>query len=260
MCKFKSAIILKDRVFMPNYNSHTSMLEELNITDNLTNAKTKFIRAEIYPESGDLFTDISTWKYHVDQDVLPDWYVAEYDESRMRNELQVWNNNRFVDYVNQKELGSLNIGEIFRIGNIEYVVLDKQDDNISCITKGFVNDSMRFDNNTNKFKKSSINNYLNTMYYGWFKDQVGEENIIKHKCEDSNCNISLLTLDQYKKYRGTIPNAGPWWWLATPCENTAFNVYIVCSDGYVRDCGCCYGDVGVRPFCILKSSILVSCR
>ena len=35
MCKLKSAIILKDRIFMPDYDSHSKMLEELGITDAL---------------------------------------------------------------------------------------------------------------------------------------------------------------------------------------------------------------------------------
>ena len=29
MCKFKSGLILKDRVFIPDYDSHVDMLEEL---------------------------------------------------------------------------------------------------------------------------------------------------------------------------------------------------------------------------------------
>ena len=33
MCKLKSAIILKDRVFIPDYDSHDEMLKELGIKD-----------------------------------------------------------------------------------------------------------------------------------------------------------------------------------------------------------------------------------
>ena len=34
MCQLKSGIILKNRVFVPEYDSHTAMLEELGIEDN----------------------------------------------------------------------------------------------------------------------------------------------------------------------------------------------------------------------------------
>ena len=39
MCKFKSGIILKDGVFIPDYDSHTEMLEELGIKDTRENAE-----------------------------------------------------------------------------------------------------------------------------------------------------------------------------------------------------------------------------
>lgn len=35
MCKLKSGIILKDKVFVPYYDRHTKMLEELKISDTL---------------------------------------------------------------------------------------------------------------------------------------------------------------------------------------------------------------------------------
>ena len=55
MCKLKSAIILKDRIFMPDYDSHSKMLEELGITDDYFNASKVFVRAELVPENGDVF-------------------------------------------------------------------------------------------------------------------------------------------------------------------------------------------------------------
>ena len=90
MCRFKSGIILKDRVFIPEYDSHTEMLEELKIADTKDNAKRLFVRAELVPPNDDVFAPVSEWEYHVDQDILPDWYVAEVDEKRMRNAVTEW--------------------------------------------------------------------------------------------------------------------------------------------------------------------------
>ena len=90
MCRFKSGIILKDRVFIPDYDSHMDMLEELKIADTEDNAKRLFVRAELVPPDDDVFTPVSSWKYHVDQDILPDWYVAEVDERRMREAVTEW--------------------------------------------------------------------------------------------------------------------------------------------------------------------------
>ena len=55
MCKFKSGIILKDRVFVPDYDSHTEMLEELGIADTQANAERLFVRAELIPVTYDVF-------------------------------------------------------------------------------------------------------------------------------------------------------------------------------------------------------------
>ena len=90
MCRFKSGIILKDRVFIPDYDSHTDMLEELKIADTEDNAKRLFVRAELVPQGDDVFTPVASWKYHVDQDILPEWYVAEVDERRMREAVTEW--------------------------------------------------------------------------------------------------------------------------------------------------------------------------
>ena len=90
MCKMKSAIILKDRVFIPDYDSHSKMLEELQIEDTKNNAERLFVRAELYPENGDVFSPIDQWKFNVDQDIVPDWYVAGYDEERMRAAVKDW--------------------------------------------------------------------------------------------------------------------------------------------------------------------------
>ena len=94
MCRFKSAIILKDRVFVPDYDSHTDMLEELKIQDTKANAERLFVRAELYPENGDEFSNIDTWCFNVDQDILPDWYVEEYDKQRMIDAVKEWAKDR----------------------------------------------------------------------------------------------------------------------------------------------------------------------
>ena len=93
MCQFKSGIILKDRVFLPDYDSHTEMLEELKIKDTRANAERLFIRAELLPPRNDIFAPIEEWSFQVDQDILPDWYVASYDEQRMRDAVKEWAKN-----------------------------------------------------------------------------------------------------------------------------------------------------------------------
>ena len=90
MCKFKSGIILKREVFVPNYEHHTRMLEELKIKDTRANAESKFIRFELIPENNDVFSDINTWRFVVDQDIVPEWYVEELDKKRAIEAVMAW--------------------------------------------------------------------------------------------------------------------------------------------------------------------------
>ena len=90
MCRLKSGIILKDRVYIPDHDGHQEMLAELKIEDTRENAERLFVRAELYPRDNDIFTDPDTWIYRVEQDILPDWYVAEADEARMREAVKTW--------------------------------------------------------------------------------------------------------------------------------------------------------------------------
>ena len=102
MCKLKSAIILKDRIFMPDYDSHSKMLEELKITDDYFNASKVFVRAELSPADGDVFSNIDSWKFSVDQDITPEWFDEKDCAERMRKAVKEWSKTHI--FVGQNEL------------------------------------------------------------------------------------------------------------------------------------------------------------
>ena len=77
MCMFKSGILLRDRAYVPDHDSHDQMLKELGIQDDYIGAAEKFIRFELSPEDGNLLTDVSTWTMKVDQDIIPAWFDAD---------------------------------------------------------------------------------------------------------------------------------------------------------------------------------------
>ena len=74
---------------------------------------------------------------------------------------------------------------------------------------------------------------------------------------------ALMTADQYRKYVQILDRYKPdeWWWLATP-HSTATHEnadWVNCvSPAGNFDYGFYDYQRGVRPFCILKSSIFVS--
>lgn len=79
-------------------------------------------------------------------------------------------------------------------------------------------------------------------------------------CEDY---VSLISVDEYRKYRKLLPNTGEWWWTLTPdsteCNDDTRWIRVVSPSGSIYDYyydGC----DGVRPVCIFSSSIFESCE
>jgi hypothetical protein len=165
----------------------------------------------------------------------------------------------------------LKIGDTFKITGLDWKIIDITDKGYSCLCE-ILEEDMKFDDSSNDWKSSGLREYLNGDFFKKISDEVGEENIVKferdllsldgqteyEKCEDS---VSLLTVDEYRKYRSLIPNEKKWWWLitpwSTPCNDYEYPVAVVASSGFIDFRGCNYG-CGVRPFCIFSSSIFES--
>ena len=171
--------------------------------------------------------------------------------------------------IGKTRLGDAKPGEVVKIGDREYIVLEHNNGKTVVITKDFVT-KMEFGNSYD-YKKSEVRKYVTRAFYAELCNVVGKENIYSHKvnlmCDDgSNKNdyiedfVSILTTEEYRRYRELIPAYGDWWWTASAVtvldENYSRSVCCVNSNGTVRwnDCDCADG---VRPFCILNSSILV---
>ena len=108
MCNFKSGIILKNKVVLaPEGNeSHSDLLENLEIEDTHMNASKTFVRAELIPKNNDKMTNVKDWRYKVDQDIVPDWY--EKDPERYEQNFR----NAVEEYMNEwrKQFKSREIG------------------------------------------------------------------------------------------------------------------------------------------------------
>ena len=90
MCKLKSAIVLKDRIFMPDYDSHSDMLKELGIKDDYLGASKTFVRAELSPKNDDVSSNVDEWELAVDQDITPDWFDPDETKARMIEKTKEW--------------------------------------------------------------------------------------------------------------------------------------------------------------------------
>lgn len=165
----------------------------------------------------------------------------------------------------------LKVGDTFELVGLTWTILDITEDGYKCIAER-LEDSMIFDRASSDWKSSSLRKYLNEDFFNRLASEIGEENIISFErdllsldgqteygsCEDK---ISLLTVDEYRKYRKLLPNIDEWWWLitpwSTPCNGYERLVSVVSPSGNFNYCHC-YDDCGVRPVCIFSSSIFGS--
>ena len=178
----------------------------------------------------------------------------------------------------EKKLGvthipkGLKVGDEFELADINWKILDITDAGYMCIGDSL--GDKKFDENSSDWNESSLREYLNNEFYEKIAREVGRENIISSKRNllsldgqteygETDDFVSLLTVDEYRKYRKFIPNYGQWWWLittcSTPCNNYESTVTVVSPSGYIGNFGCC-NDFGVRPVCIFSSSIFESCE
>ena len=166
----------------------------------------------------------------------------------------------------------LSAGDTFELAGLTWTILGITDKGYMCLADRLEN-PMRFDSESNNWIGSQLREHLNTEFIKKITNEIGEENIIAFnrnllsldgQDEYGNCEdkASLLTVDDYHKYRSFIPNADDyWWWTCTPWS-TKRNGYdstvaVVAPSGVIFSSDCNYGS-GVRPFCIFSSLIFES--
>ena len=165
----------------------------------------------------------------------------------------------------------LAIGDTFELVDTTWKILDITSTGYICLADSI--EDMKFDSDSNNWENSDLRDYLNEGFLEKIAAEIGLENIVPFerdllsldgqteygKCEDK---VSLLTVDEYRKYRSLIPNTEDcWWWLvspwSTPCNDYERTVTVVSSAGSINGISC-GNDIGVRPVCIFSSSIFES--
>lgn len=253
MCKFKSGIILKNRVVLtPMFNdSHSSLLERLGIEDTSENAMRIFVRVELTPPDNDRSTDPKTWKYIVDQDIKPDWY--ETDSKRYENEFREKVENWVKD-------------ETVIMAGKSWLLIKKDESGTYFLLNGTL-EKLKF-GESNNYTESFIRTKLNEGDLAKeLKEEFGDRIVpirtnlmsldgLKDYGTTDGDTLAIPNLDLYRECREKISSVDDWWWLPTPNSTPSGYgtrcVQCVGSDGGVGyDVYGCSG--GVRPFCILKS-------
>lgn len=162
-------------------------------------------------------------------------------------------------------------GNQFELAGLKWEIIDVSDLGYMCLAEK-LEKSMTFDSNCNDWRTSGLRQYLNNDFLRKLEKEIGEENIIEFerdllsvdgqkeygKCKDK---VSMLTLDEYRKYRSLIPNEEYYWWLLTPWSTPCNEYYkwtaVVLPSGGIG-LSICYNSCGARPVCIFSPSIFES--
>lgn len=163
------------------------------------------------------------------------------------------------------------VGSFILYAGIEWVVLEQTKKGALLLAKQRLFDRAFDANEKNDWSKSSLRKELNNFNdKGMQRGFEHTENINKNdlveferdlttddgmtdygKCKDY---LSLITCEEYRKYRKLIPNADDWWWTATGDSLVySCNVRYVYSGGALNNNFAYIGLSGVCPLCILKS-------
>ena len=171
-----------------------------------------------------------------------------------------------------KELSLFAPGEVFEKNGVKYIVCEHfEGGGTAVIRKECLKDDMKF-GSTNNWAESNIRKFLNGEYLKNISDDFGQDNILDCEVDMLSLDghddygritdkVSVLTIDQYRKYHKFIGNVDRCNWLSTPDSTPsgigASGVQVVDDGGDVGwDCSDCCS--GVRPFFILNSPVSVS--
>ena len=259
MCNFKSGLIFKNRVVLApeNNESHSDLLESLNIEDTRENAMRMFIRAELTPKNGNKALPVDEWKFKVDQDITPSWY----DEDPKRYE------NEFRDAVKDYMKSYMENHNIVEFLGYHWTPIKRDGNRIYYLLDGSIMDS-EFGKNNN-YAISYIREKLNNSDLAKkLKEEFGDKLVpittdllsldgLDDYGKVEGDILAIPTIDLYRECRKNIPKLNRWWWLATPDSTPSGygsgSVHYIGSSGRVGYdwFGCCGA---VRPFLILEET------
>ena len=115
MCQLKSCLVLKDRVYCPDYDSHQNMLDKLGIKDDYLGASKTFVRVELTPPDGirSLMEPLDRWTLKVDQDIVPEWWDEKADRQRVEEAVEAWRR----EHVFAEGEHGVKAGEVYAYGS-----------------------------------------------------------------------------------------------------------------------------------------------
>lgn len=168
------------------------------------------------------------------------------------------------------EIRDVAAGHTVMIAGIFCTVLDPEftEEGALVLARDVMFEKAFDEDNSNDWRWSTLREYLNGVYLEELTDEMEEDPFLEFErdlttddglkdygtCRDK---VSLISCDEYRKYRKYIPNKREWWWTLTPYSTPHAYDYNSHSVRFVNTCGAFfngytyYGGIGVAPaFCV----------
>ena len=172
------------------------------------------------------------------------------------------------------QLSTLNPGEIFKIGEHDFIVLMQCREETAVISKGFMAENVKFDEDSRKYKESNLKKVIENLIQPIIEVEVGSKNLIEHEVDLTSvdmqdefggfkCKVRPITFDEARLYNNLLVNKNldDWWWTCTPWSTEdrgwKYSIAVVAPSGDFDNFNCNFS-CGVRPFCIFSSAIFES--
>ena len=161
------------------------------------------------------------------------------------------------------KIKDVKIGSKFKFGKIEFVKLDNTHSGCLCLATDVLFRDCFDEDNLNNWATSTLRQKLMEVIGDYIdkealvpfdRDLTTDDGMTDYgHCTDT---VSLLTCDEYRKYRKLILNCGESHWTITADSlKYSYSVRFVYSDGSLNSSRAFSG--GVRPLCVLKPDTIV---
>ena len=138
------------------------------------------------------------------------------------------------------------VGKRIRFGDMEWTVLDQDEDRLFIISNTLLPDEYEFDHDgRNVWAKSSLRDDLHKWLEEWSEASGVEDYLLSMSTASMNeaaevlgtstDRVRLLTLEEQLRYRrlGYLPKYNDWQWTITAYRHTAYSAWFVTTSGYV---------------------------
>lgn len=172
------------------------------------------------------------------------------------------------------QLSTLNPGDVFKIGEYDFIVLEQCEERTAVISKGFMAKNVNFDEDSRNYKESKLKKVIENLIQPVIEVEVGSKNLIEHEVDLTSvdmqdefagfkCKVRPITFDEARLYNNLLVNKSlnDWWWTCTPWSTEdrgwKYSISVVAPSGNFNYNNCNFS-IGVRPFCIFSSAIFES--